>query len=107
MKAASEAKSIIPVGMHKALAKNPITTHAMDEDGPSAIRDSDAALALFKRYGIAMLVKGLVEADGAFHHFVLVDVLPGGDKPLLRVEVVRFPGQATRDSRDESEEFEN
>ena len=120
LQAASAAKSIILVGMHKALAKNPITTHAMDEDGPSAIRESDAALALFKQYGVAMLfvshshmyaaynqdgietrltgglgaplVKGLAEADGGFHHFLLVDMLSGGDKARLRVEVVRFRG---------------
>jgi len=135
LKAASAAKSIMLVGMHKALAKNPITTHAMDEDGPSAIRDSDAALALFKQYGVAMLfvshshmyaaynqdgietrltgglgaplVKGLAEADGGFHHFLLLDVLPGADKALLRVEVVRFHGPATRDQADEKSEVEN
>jgi hypothetical protein len=134
LKAASAAKSIILVGMHKPLAGNPITTHAMDEDGASAVRDSNAALALFKRYGVAMLfvshshmyaaynqdgvetrltgglgaplVKGLAEADGGFHHFLLLDVLPGGDKPLLRVEVVRFQGMPTRDQQDESAEVE-
>ena len=135
LQAASAAKSIILVGMHKALAKNPITTHAMDEDGPHAIRDSDAALALFKQYGVAMLfvshshmyaaynqdgietrltgglgaplVKGLAESDGGFHHFLLVDILSGGDKAHLRVEVVRFHGPSTRDEQDESAEVEN
>ena len=135
LQAASAAKSIILVGMHKALAKNPITTHAMDEDGPSAIRESDAALALFKQYGIAMLfvshshmyaaynqdgietrltgglgaplVKGLADADGGFHHFLLLDIPPGGDKALLGVEVVRFPGVPTRDQQDESAEVED
>jgi hypothetical protein len=134
LKAASEAKSIILVGMHKALAKNPITTHAMDEDGPSAVRDSDAALALFKQYGVGMLfvshshmyaaynqdgietrltgglgaplVKGLAEADGGFHHFLLLDIPPGGDKSLLRVEVVKFPGTSIRDDQDETSEVE-
>jgi Calcineurin-like phosphoesterase len=133
--AASAAKSIILVGMHKALAKNPITTHAMDEDGPRAIQESDAALALFKQYGVAMLfvshshmyaaynqdgietrltgglgaplVKGLAEADGGFHHFLLLDVLSGGDKVILRVEVVRFHGPSTRDQQDESAEVES
>jgi len=132
LKAASAAKSVILVGMHKALAKNPVTTHAMDEDGPGAIRDSDAALTLFKQYGVARvfvshshmyasynqdgietrltgglgapLVKGLAEADGGFHHFLLLDVPPGGDKALLRVEVVKFHGTPTRDQRDESSE---
>jgi hypothetical protein len=134
LKAASEAKSIILAGMHKALAKNPITTHAMDEDGPSAVRDSDAALALFKQYGATMLfvshshmyaaynqdgietrltgglgaplVKGLAEADGGFHHFLLLDVPSGGDKSLPRVEVVKFPGAAIRDDQDEKSEVE-
>lgn len=134
LKAASEAKSIILVGMHKALAKNPITTHAMDEDGPRAMQDSGAALALFKQSGVAMLfvshshmyaaynqdgietrltgglgaplVKGLAEADGGFHHFLLLDVPSGGDKPLLRVEVVKFPGAAIRDDQDEKLEVE-
>jgi hypothetical protein len=135
LQAASEAKSIILVGMHKALAKNPITTHAMDEDGPRAIRESDAALALFKRYGVAMLfvshshmyaaynqdgienrltgglgaplVKGLAESDGGFHHFLLLDIPPSRDKTLLRVEVVRFHGIPTRHQQDESTEVED
>jgi hypothetical protein len=135
LQAASAAKSIILVGMHKPLAKNPITTHAMDEDGPAAIRESDAALALFKKYGVAMLfvshshmyaaynqdgietrltgglgaplVKGLADADGGFHHFLLVDISPGDDKAKLRVEVVRFHGIPTRDQQDESAEVEN
>jgi hypothetical protein len=134
LKAASEARSIILVGMHKALAKNPITTHAMDEDGPSAVRDSDAALALFKQYGVGMLfvshshmyaaynqdgietrltgglgaplVKGLAEADGGFHHFLLLDVPPGGDKSQLRVEVVKFNGVPVRDDQNETSEIE-
>lgn len=134
LKGASAANSVILIGMHKPLAKNPITTHAMDEDGPAAIRESDAALALFEQYGVAMvvvshshmyaaynqggvemrltgglgapLVKGLGEADGGFHHFLLVDIAPGGDKAVLRVEVVRFRGPATRDDQEESEEVE-
>jgi hypothetical protein len=134
LKATSEAKSIILVGMHKALAKNPITTHSMDEDGPRGVRDSDAALALFKQYGVAMLfvshshmyaaynqdgietrltgglgaplVKGLAEADGGFHHFLLLDVPPSGDKSLLRVEVVKFIGVPIRDDQDEKLEVE-
>jgi hypothetical protein len=34
--AANATGKIIFVGMHKGLAKNPVTTHAMDEDGPTA-----------------------------------------------------------------------
>lgn len=132
LKAANAAKKIILIGMHKALAKNPVTTHAMDEDGPSAIRDSDAALSLFKQYGVAMvfashshmyasynqdgietrltgglgapLVKGLAESDGGFHHFLLLDIPPASDKTPLRVEVVKFPGTPIRDQEDESAE---
>ena len=33
----------------------------------------------------APLVKGLAEADGGFHHFLLLDVQPGDDKTPLRV----------------------
>jgi hypothetical protein len=54
----------------------------------------------------APLVKGLAEADGGFHHFLLLDVPPGGDKSLLRVEVVKFPGKPIRDDQDEASEVE-
>ena len=129
LKVASVARRVILVGMHKPLAKNPITTHAMDENGPGAIQDSDAALALFKQFGVAMvfvshshmyaayqqggvemrltgglgapIVKGLAEVDGGFHHFLLLDVPPQAHAPF-RVEVVKFPGPITRDQNDES-----
>ena len=130
--AASAAKKIILVGMHKGLAGNPVTTHAMDEDGKSAEQDSDAALALFKQYQVAMvfvshshryasyrqdgievrmtgglgapLVKGLGEADGGFHHFLVADVPPRSNRTPLKVEVVRFPGAPTKDDQDELKE---
>ena len=103
----------------------------MDEDGPTAIQDSDAALALFKdrvamvfvshshmyaaynQDGVevrltgglgAPLVKGLSEDGGGFHHFLLVDVAHIGTRTPLPVQVVRFPGPATKDGKDESEE---
>jgi hypothetical protein len=109
----------------------------MDEDGPAATRDSDAALALFKQYRVAMvfvshshmfasysqdgvemrltgglgapLVKELAEADGGFHHFLLLDIKPGniqhGDgKASLQVEVVKFQGTPMKDPNDESVE---
>lgn len=132
--AASAAKKIILVGMHKGLAKNPVTTHAMDEDGPSAIQDSDTALALFKKYKVAMvfvshshmyaaynqdglevrltgglgapLVKGLSEANGGFHHFLLVDIPRAASNTPLLVQVVKFPGPPTKDDKNESEEIE-
>ena len=134
LKSASAAKKVILVGMHKGLAKNPVTTHAMDEDGATAITDSAAALALFQKYKVAAvfvshshmyaaydqggipvrltgglgapLVKGLPENEGGFHHFLLVDVPPGEIKPPLQVEVVKFPGTPTRDVEDESTEVE-
>ena len=135
LKSARAGNKIILAGMHKALAKNPITTHAMDEDGPSAIRDSDAALTLFKRYGVAMafashshmyaaynqdgietrltgglgapLVKGLAESDGGFHHFLLLDIPPASNNAPLRVEVVKFRGTPIRDQEDESAEVQD
>jgi 3',5'-cyclic AMP phosphodiesterase CpdA len=134
LKIASAAKKLILVGMHKGLAKNPLTAHAMDEDGPNAIQDSDAALALFKKYKVAMvvvshshmyaaynqegievrltggmgapLVKGLAPADGGFHHFLLVDVSTGENRIPLQIEVVKFQGPAVWSATDESEEVE-
>ncbi len=133
LRAASAAKKLILVGMHKPLARNPITTHSMEEDGADAIRDSDAALALFKQHGVAMvfvshshmyasyrqdsvevrltgglgapLVKGLAETDGGFHHFLLLDIPPRDSKTPLQVEVVRFHGTPTRDQEDERKEL--
>ncbi len=133
LRAASQSKRVILVAMHKPLAKNPITTHSMDEDGPRAVQDSDVALGLFKRYGVAMvlvshshmyasyqqdgietrltgglgapIVKGLAEADGGFHHFLILDV-PVDGQPALRMEVVKFPGPPVRDPNDEGSEAE-
>jgi Calcineurin-like phosphoesterase len=134
LETASAHNKVILVGMHKGLANNPATTHAMDEDGASAVNDSEAALALFHEHRVAMvfvshshmyaaypqdgvdvrltgglgapLVKGLAEADGGFHHFLLVDVPSGGNKTPLKVEVVKFPGESVRDTKDESEEID-
>jgi hypothetical protein len=52
---ANKAVKYIIVGMHKALAKNGKTTHAMDEDGARAIGESDQALALFQKYKVNMI----------------------------------------------------
>jgi Calcineurin-like phosphoesterase len=134
LSAASAAKKVILVGMHKALADNPVTTHAMNEDGQSATIDSRAALALFKKYKVAMvfvshshmyasynqdgievrltgglgapLVKCLAESDGGFHHFLLVDVPPGDNQTPLQAEVVKFHGPPTKDDQDEANEAE-
>lgn len=121
LSAANAERKIIFVGMHKGLANNPVTSHAMDEDGPRAVEDSDAALELLEHYKTAMvfvshshmhaaycqgglqvrltggmgapLVRGLPEAYGGFHHFLLVDVTPGDSKTPVRVQVqvVPFP----------------
>jgi hypothetical protein len=135
LKAASAVGKLILVGMHKPLAKNPVTRHAMDEDGAAAIRDSDAALALFKHYGVAMvfvshshmyasfnqdgiemrltgglgapLVKGLAEPEGGFHHLLLLDIPSNAGNVPLRVEVIKFPGMPTRDTEDEAVEAEH
>lgn len=140
LKAAAAGKKVILVGMHKGLAHNPVTSHAMDEDGPRAVKDSDAALALFKNYKVAMvfvshshmfaayaqdkdglqvrltggmgapLVKGLAEADGGFHHFLLADVFPGDTNIPVRVQVVKFPCippcSPSKSATDESQEID-
>jgi hypothetical protein len=140
LKTAKSAKKIILVGMHKGLANNPVTSHAMDEDGAAAAKDSEAALALFRSYGVAMifvshshmyaaysqggsgpqvrltggmgapLVKGLTEADGGFHHFLLVDVSPSSSKTPVLVQVVKFPCvppcSPSRSDTDESQEID-
>ena len=105
------------VGMHKPLAHGGVTTHGMEEDGPAAEADSDAALAMFEHarvelvlashvHGFARYAQGgirsyitgglgapLVRAMGknAFHHFLVIDV--AGD--AVTVDVVRFDGAPT------------
>ncbi|HYM76575.1 MAG TPA: metallophosphoesterase [Candidatus Dormibacteraeota bacterium] len=134
LKSASAAKKVILVGMHKGLAHNPVTTHAMDEDGAAAVKESDAALVLFQKYKVAAifvshshmyaaydqggievrltgglgapLVKGLPENEGGFHHFLLVDVPAGESKTPPLIEVVKFPGTPKVDTEDESKEVE-
>ena len=103
--------------------KNGKTTHSMDADGPGAIADSDAALALMVKYrvsliaashlhaflelriaGIPMFITGGLGApldkggpDYAFHHFVQLDVGADG----LHASVVHFPGpQSEPDGED-------
>jgi hypothetical protein len=102
------------VGMHKPLAKNGVSTHGMDKDGPQALADSDAALALFQKAGVAVVFASHVHefskytqggiptyitgglgapldrsgADHAFHHFLVVDVTDA----KVSVDVVRFDG---------------
>jgi hypothetical protein len=106
----------VVVGMHKALAGSNVTQHAMDEDGPAAVADSDAAFALIQRAGVELVVASHFHAfaeytergvhcfitgglgapldaahgaDAAFHHFLVAEVRPEGP---LAVGVVRFDG---------------
>jgi hypothetical protein len=110
--------SHILVGMHKPLAHNGVSTHGMDGDGAQAIADSDAALALFVKYKVSLILASHVHrfahftqanidsyitgglgapldrgssADSAFHHFLQLDVV--GD--AIYVSVVRFDGKAS------------
>jgi len=52
----------IIVGMHKPLAHNGFTTHSMDADGPSAVAESDAALALMTKHRVSMIVASHLHA---------------------------------------------
>jgi Calcineurin-like phosphoesterase len=107
----------IIVGMHKPLAHNGATTHSMDADGATAVKESDEALALFVKYkvslilachvhqytrfiqaGIPTYITGGLGApltpagpDAAFHHFLQLDVTEEG----IHVDVVRFDGTPT------------
>jgi 3',5'-cyclic AMP phosphodiesterase CpdA len=105
----------IVVGMHKPLAKNGVSTHGMDADGPEALADSEAALALFVRDKVSLIVASHVHEfahftqrgipsyitgglgapldhsgpEHAFHHFLQLDVSERG----IQVTVVRFDGK--------------
>lgn len=107
----------IIVGMHKPLAGNGVTRHSMDSDGDHAVKDSNAALALFTRYEVSLLLESHVHEyasfeqggiasyisgglgaplspggpDHAFHHFLQLDVTEQG----IHVDVVRFDGKPT------------
>jgi hypothetical protein len=111
------AVKFVIVGMHKLLAHNGVTTHSMDADGPQAVAESDAALALMVKYRVSMICASHLHAfvalkmagiptyitgglgapldhggpDYAFHHFLQVDV---GD--TLNVSVVRFDGKPSQ-----------
>ncbi len=105
----------IIVGMHKPLAHNGISTHGMDGDGAQAVSESEAALALFVKHKVSLIIASHVhefahftqagiesfisgglgaplDPSGeahAFHHFLQLDV--GED--AIRVTVVRFDGK--------------
>jgi len=112
----------IVVGMHKPLAHNGISTHGMDGDGAQAIADSDAALALFVKYKVALILASHVHKfahfsqanidsyitgglgapldraspDQAFHHFLQLDLTD----EKIRVSVVRFDGKPSYGEED-------
>lgn len=114
------------VGMHKALAKNGVTTHSMDEDGDAAIADSDAMLAVlvsarvemilasheheyarFTQGGIESYLTGGLGAplktssgpEHAFHHFLQLDVTDAG----IHVSLVRFDGAPSTTAEEETD----
>jgi hypothetical protein len=112
---ASGARHVL-VAMHKALAGSGVTHHAMDEDGPAAVAESDAALDLCAKNGVELIlashVHGLAEyTQRGIRSFITgglgapLDRLPGKEPPThhallatvpregaIRVEVLRFPG---------------
>jgi hypothetical protein len=116
----------IIVGMHKPLAHNGVSPHGMDRDGPQAIVDSDAALALFRKNGVSLILMSHVHQFAkielgdipayitgglgapldnvgparAFHHFLQIDVGDAG----LAVSVVKFEGKQTIAQESETEE---
>jgi len=115
----------IVVGMHKPLAHNGFSTHGMEHDGPAALADSDAALALFQKNGVSLILMSHVHQfaklelggipayvtgglgapldaappEHAFHHFLQLDA----SDTALQVSVVRFDGQQTVATEPEDE----
>lgn len=105
------------VGMHKALARNGVTRHSMDEDGEVAVRDSDAALETMMRHRVSLIVASHLHQysrftqggipsyitgglgapltssgpEHAFHHFLVLDVT----EDELRVSAVHWGGAST------------
>jgi hypothetical protein len=122
---ASPSLRHILVGMHEPLAHNGVTTHGMDGDGEQAIADSEAALDLFVKAKVSLLLAshahqfatftqggipgyitgGLgapldhVGPEHAFHHFLQLDV----SDAQSQVTVVRFEGQPVFSNSEESD----
>jgi hypothetical protein len=115
------------VGMHKALARNGVTTHAMDEDGEAAVADSDAMLAVLVRFhvdlilashehryahftqggiqsyitgGLGAPLKTVSGPEHAFHHFLQLDVTDSA----IGVSLVRFDGAPSTSASEEARE---
>ena len=104
----------VVVGMHKPLAHGGVAPHGMDADGARAGAESDAALALFVKSHVELIIASHVHQyshyeqggipsyitgglgapltrsgpDHAFHHFLQLDVADDG----IRVTAVRFDG---------------
>jgi 3',5'-cyclic AMP phosphodiesterase CpdA len=123
---ADAATKHIIIGMHKPLAHNGVSPHGMEHDGAASIADSDAALALFQKNGVQLILMSHVHQfaklelggipayvtgglgapldavgpEKAFHHFLQIDATDGA----LEVTVVKFDGTATVASEAETEE---
>jgi hypothetical protein len=123
---ADRATKHILVGMHKPLAHNGVVTHGMDHDGPVAIADSEAALALFVKEHVDMILSSHVHEFSqfqqagipsyitgglgaplrrsgpahAFHHFLQLDV----SDAAIHVEVVRFGGTPSIEHEDDEDD---
>jgi 3',5'-cyclic AMP phosphodiesterase CpdA len=124
-RAKPETKYVI-VGMHKPLAGNGVSPHGMEHDGPASQADSAAALELFKKNGVSLILMSHVHQfakiemggipayitgglgapldnvgpEKAFHHFLQIDVGEGG----LAVQVVKFGGVQKIAQEPETEE---
>jgi hypothetical protein len=124
--AANPPPKYIIVGMHKPLVGNGVSKHGMESDGDQAIRESNDALALFKKYGVSLILMSHVHqfaklemqgipayitgglgapldnvgADRAFHHFLQIDVTDAG----LEVSVVKWGGVQTVAQESETED---
>jgi len=122
----SSATNHVIIGMHKPLAKNPVTRHSMDEDGDGALKDSEAALEIMMRHRVSMIVarhlhqysryrQGDIESyitgglgapltpsgpDHAFHHFLQVDV----SDDSLNVTIVKFDGAPAVGNADDDDD---
>jgi calcineurin-like phosphoesterase family protein len=121
------ATRYIVVGMHKPLAKNGVSSHGMDSDGAQAIADSDAALGLFVKHHVNLIVASHVHEfaectqegiptyitgglgapltasagpEHAFHHFLQLDVTDAG----IHVTVVRFDGKPSLGGDDDPDD---
>jgi 3',5'-cyclic AMP phosphodiesterase CpdA len=123
---ADGATKHILVGMHKPLAHNGVATHGMDHDGPVATADSEAALALFVKEHVDMILASHVHQftqfqqagipsyitgglgaplrrsgpEHAFHHFLQLDI----DDAAIHVEVVRFGGTPAIEHQDDEDD---